>query len=75
MLNWLNGRAVTALVTLQSVYLRTIRPKLDSERGDTNFISILIILAIVIILAGVFIGFKDAIVGQVQEIVDGFTIH
>lgn len=45
-----------------------------NERGDTNFISILIILGVVILVAGVFIGFKDQIVGQVQEIVDGFTI-
>jgi len=48
---------------------------LNSERGDTNFISILIILGIVILLAGVFMGFKDQIVGMVQEIIDGFTIH
>ena len=47
---------------------------LSEERGDTNFISILIILGVVIILAGVFMGFKDQIVGQVQAIVDGFTI-
>ena len=44
------------------------------ERGDTNFISILIILGIVILLAGLFIGFKDQIVEQVKNIVDGFTI-
>ena len=47
---------------------------LREERGDTNFISILIILAVVVVLAGVFFGFKDQIVGQVKEIVDGFTI-
>ena len=46
----------------------------QEERGDTNFISILIILGVVIILAGVFMGFKDQIIGQVQEIIDGFTI-
>jgi len=44
------------------------------ERGDTNFISILIILGVVILLATVFMQFKDQIVGQVQEIIDGFTI-
>ncbi len=48
---------------------------LTDERGDTNFISILIILGIVIILAGLFIGFKDKIVEQVQEIIDKFKIH
>ena len=37
--------------------------------------SILIILGIVILVAGVFIGFKDQIVGQVQAIVGGFTIR
>lgn len=44
------------------------------EKGDTNFISILIILGVVILLAGVFIKFKGEIVKQVQDIIDGFTI-
>lgn len=52
-----------------------MRTAVKDERGDTNFISILIILGIVIIVAGVFIAFKDQIVGQVQDIIDGFTIH
>lgn len=47
---------------------------IKNEKGDTNFISILIILGVVILLAGVFIGFKDQIVGMVQGIIDGFTI-
>lgn len=51
-----------------------VRAAVTEERGDTNFISILIILGIVIILAGVFIGFKDQIVGQVQNIINDFTI-
>lgn len=51
------------------------RTAVKEERGDTNFISILIILGIVIILASVFIAFKDQIVGQVQQIINGFTIH
>lgn len=46
-----------------------------SERGDTNFISILIILGIVIVVATVFIGFKDQIVGMVEGIVSGFSIE
>ena len=45
-----------------------------SERGDTNFLSILIVLGIVILLAGLFMGFKDQIVGMVTDIVNGFTI-
>ena len=51
-----------------------VRGWLEEERGDTNFISILIILGIVIILAGIFIGFKNQIVGQVQAIVNSFEI-
>ena len=53
----------------------TIGDFLDDERGDTNFISIIIILGIVVLLAGVFMGFRDTIVAQVQGIVNGFTIN
>lgn len=42
------------------------------ERGDTNFISILIILGIVVVLGGLFIGFKDQIIGKVTDMVQGF---
>lgn len=66
MMTWLN-------VMLMNLVLGCKKLAKD-ERGDTNFISILIILAIVIILAGVFIGFKDDIVGMVEGIVGGFTI-
>lgn len=47
-----------------------VRKFFSEEKGDTNFISILIILGIVILLAGVFLGFKDAIVTKVSDIVD-----
>ena len=53
---------------------RIVRTAVKNESGDTNFISILIILGIVIIVAGVFMAFKDQIVGQVQNIINGFTI-
>ncbi|MCR5460127.1 MAG: hypothetical protein K6F51_09545 [Acetatifactor sp.] len=52
-----------------------IQEMLDNEQGDTNFISVLIILGIVVVLAGVFMGFKDTIVNQVQELMDNFSIH
>lgn len=48
---------------------------IKKENGDTNFISILIILGIVILLAVVFMAFKDQIIGMVTDIVDNFTIH
>lgn len=37
------------------------------ERGDTNFISIAIILVVIIALAIVFIGFRDQIIAKLQE--------
>ena len=50
MLNkWLRKTYVKAATALDSFA--------NEERGDTNFISILIILGIVILLAGLFIGF------------------
>lgn len=53
---------------------KVMRTAIMDERGDTNFISILIILGIVIVVAGVFIGFKDQIVDMVGNLVNGFTI-
>ena len=66
---------IKSLVNKVCAKVNNIAHTAVKERGDTNFISILIILGIVIILAGVFIVFKDQIVGQVQQIIDGFTIH
>ncbi|MDE5965226.1 MAG: hypothetical protein K2G89_00110 [Lachnospiraceae bacterium] len=44
----------------------------ESERGDTNFISILIILGIVVAVATVFMGFKDQIVTKVSTAISNF---
>lgn len=75
MFKGLQSKTAVLAAALQSMYLTKIRPRLTDERGDTNFISILIILGIVILLAGVFIGFKDQIITQVQNIISGFTIR
>lgn len=64
---WMDRMYLKAMEGVQRV--------LKEEEGDTNFISILIILGIVILLAGVFIGFKDQIIGMVQDIIDGFVIQ
>lgn len=45
----------------------------NSEQGDTNFISIIIILAIVIIVAGVFVTFKNQIVDAASDAINEFT--
>lgn len=52
----------------------SMKRRMKSEKGDTNFISIIIILGIVLVVAGIFIFFKDQIVGWVEEIVNGFDI-
>ncbi|MDR2088616.1 MAG: hypothetical protein LBP73_04595 [Clostridiales Family XIII bacterium] len=44
------------------------------ERGDTNFISIIVVLGIALVVAGVFMGFKDQIIGKAKEIIDSFII-
>ncbi len=49
-----------------------VKAFLRDESGDTNFISIIIILGIVIVLAGVFVAFRDKIVGIIKQVVDGF---
>jgi len=45
---------------------------LNDERGDTNFISILVILGIALALAAVFLGFKDDILNWVDENIGDF---
>lgn len=67
---WKERAARAALKT--ELALREFCENAASERGDTNFISILIILGIVVGLAAVFIGFKDQIVGKVQEMIEKF---
>lgn len=54
-INYLGFRAKTA-------FNRFIK----KENGDTNFISIIIILAIVMVVAAIFIGFREQIVNWVQ---------
>lgn len=62
------------VIMVQLMIMNAVSEFKKEEKGDTNFISILIILGVVIVLAGVFMGFKDQIIEQVQSIIDGFTI-
>lgn len=71
MFNALDQMTLRAYVRMQNgLYLA--KEKMKSERGDTNFISIIIILGVVVVLAAVFIGFKDQIVGKVKEMIAQF---
>jgi hypothetical protein len=49
-----------------------LRGVMDDERGDTNFISIIVILGIALGVAAIFIGFKDQIVGAATTIIENF---
>ena len=44
----------------------------NNEDGDTNFISILVLLGIALALAGVFLAFKDQIIEWVNTNIGGF---
>lgn len=66
MRDWLEKKAIMADYLMRNAW--------ESERGDTNFISIMILLGVALAVAGVFITFKDKIVGDVQVIIDGFTL-
>ena len=44
----------------------------NKEDGDTNFISILVLLGIALALAGVFLAFKDQVIGWVDENIGDF---
>lgn len=45
---------------------------LNDEKGDTNFISIMVLLGIGLALAGVFLGFKDQVLGWVDTNIGDF---
>lgn len=45
---------------------------LNDEKGDTNFISILVILGIVLALAAVFLAFKDQVITWVDTNIGDF---
>ncbi len=59
MKNMLNSLALKARMVAISFFKK--------ENGDTNFISILVVLAIVMVVAGTFIAFKDQIIGWVTD--------
>ena len=69
MKKWFNQK-MAALYAAYTWQKSDVRKQLADERGDTNFISILILMAFVVLLAGAFIAFRDQIVKKVQDTVD-----
>lgn len=55
----------------------TLNNFVKKENGDTNFISMIIIIGIVVVLAGIFLKFGQKALGLVQDKVENFisTLH
>jgi hypothetical protein len=75
MINEMLQAAGDKAVELRMAAERKAAGFLTDERGDTNFISIIVILGIALLVATVFIGFKDQIIDQAKIIIESFTIH
>lgn len=52
--------------------MAAVNKYMSDERGDTNFISILIILGVVVVLAGVFMTFGKDIKETVETAISAF---
>lgn len=72
MLSALDQMSLRAYICIQNFFF-DFKNSLKSERGDTNFISIIIILGIVVVVAAVFIAFKNQIVEKAGDMVEQFT--
>lgn len=60
----LNAMLIMAMIKVNAFF--------DDEKGDTNFISILVILGIALALAAVFLNYKNQILGWVDTNIGGF---
>ena len=55
-------------IQVYASYLNTkMRAFLSDERGDTNFISIIVVLGFVLVVAGIFIAFGSSIIDWVND--------
>lgn len=61
------------LYQMKNQVVKWMRDFFEDERGDTNFISILIVLAIVIALVVIFQGQVQSIIDMVRTRVTDFT--
>ncbi|MBE7038168.1 MAG: hypothetical protein E7404_04610 [Ruminococcaceae bacterium] len=65
-------KTLNNLALMAKIKLEKAKSFLRNEEGDTNFISVLILLGIGIALAAVFIAFKDQVIGWVDENIGSF---
>ena len=60
---------MNAMLTMAYIKMNAF---MKDERGDTNFISILVLLGIALALAGVFLSFQEDIMTWVETNIGGF---
>lgn len=60
----INAKLIALYATMQSFF--------TEERGDTNFISIAIILVVVLVIAGIFITFGNTITSGLNTAIEDF---
>ena len=62
--NWMTKMQVKAICAVQDFK--------NSERGDTNFVSMLIIIGIVVVLAGLFLTLGKDVMASISQKVKSF---
>ena len=67
------SKILTGLLVRKEMLKYDLHKKLTSERGDTNFISIIIILGIVVLLVSAFLFFRDQILNGISDIISNFN--
>ena len=60
------------LVALQTKVYNTFEEFKGSERGDTNFVSMLLIIGIVVVLAGLFLTLGESVMTSITTKVNDF---
>jgi len=62
---------VFVLSSLQEIGTK-IKKFANDERGDTNFISIIVVLALVLVVAAIFLVFRNQIIDKAKELISNF---
>ena len=60
------------LFSMQNKFYRKMEEVKSSERGDTNFISMLLIVGIVVVLAGLFLTLGKSVMTQISNKITTF---
>lgn len=66
-------RYLDSMMIMAVIYAHVAWDKFEEERGDTNLISIVIVLGIVLALVVVFRGYISKILESINQAVNGFN--